>query len=251
MAESGEILFGHHCVFAAIDSGKREIYEIFILEKSRYLKAFEKKKFKGIKVSRVNKNFLFRLTKNKKHQGIAAKVSSLPLSDISFIDEPDFSKQPFILILDNIEDPMNLGAVSRSALCLGADAIIIPKNRASGITPAVSKVSAGAVEYIPVIEETNIARTIEILKSKGYWIAGLDAKADTSLMDADISAPFALVTGSEGKGIRPLVARKCDLLLKINQKGPVTSLNAGVAASIGIYECIKKIKHGSFQWEKK
>lgn len=240
--ENSEFIFGPHSVFAAIDSKKRDIKTIYVLEKSRFLKDLGKKKNLGNKINIVKKDQLFRLVQSKNHQGIAAEVSPLPKHDFSFIINLDQKKKPFVLILDSIEDPLNLGAIARSALCLGADAIVIPKNRSAGPTPAASKVSAGALEFIPVIEETNLTRTIEEMKKNGYWIGGLDASGEQFLEHAEIHAPFALVVGSEGKGIRPLIAKNCDMLLKIDQKGPVTSLNAGVAAAIGIYECVRKIK---------
>ena len=193
-------------------------------------------------INTINKEQLFKLTNTRKHQGIAAKVTQLPFMELGEIFNIGFSDKPFLLILDSIEDPRNLGSIARSALCLGVDAIIIPKDRSAWPTPSASKASAGALEYIPVICETNITRTIEELKSKGYWIAGLAAEGDDQIKNTNISAPFALVTGSEGKGIRPLVRDKCDFLMKIHQQGPVSSLNAGVASAIAIYECVQKIK---------
>jgi 23S rRNA (guanosine2251-2'-O)-methyltransferase len=238
-----EYIFGPHSVFSALDSGKRNIYQIYVTDEKKIPEGLKKKALKkNIKIKLTGKDELFKLTKLKNHQGIAAQADPLPFEDLDYLFSDKFSDRPFILILDSIEDPVNLGSIARSALCLGADAIVVPKNRAAGPTPAASKVSAGALEYIPLILQTNIVKTIEILKKNSYWIGGLDADGDRDISDSGVFSPFGLVIGSEGNGLRPLVKKSCDFLFKIAQTSPVTSLNAGAAAAIGIYECSKRIK---------
>lgn len=240
---SFEYIYGVHSIEAALKAKKRKFLELYMLETSKGFGSIKKTASeRNIKVVNVKRETLSKLTSTKKHQGIAAKVTPLPLLEIGEVFNVGFSEKPFLVILDSLEDPRNLGAIARSALCLGVDAIVIPKNRSVGPTPVASKVSAGALEHIPVICETNITRVIEELKANGYWTAGLAAEGETDLENIKVSAPFALIVGSEGKGIRPLVRKKCDFLMKIDQTGPVSSLNAGVAAAIAIYECSKEIK---------
>ncbi|MGM0417645.1 MAG: 23S rRNA (guanosine(2251)-2'-O)-methyltransferase RlmB, partial [Thermodesulfobacteriota bacterium] len=226
-----EYIFGPHSVFSALDAGKRNIYQIYVNDEKKIPEGLKKKALKkNIKIKLTGKDELFKLARVKNHQGIAAQADPLPFEDINYLFSDKLSDKPFILLLDSIEDPVNLGSIARSALCLGADAIVVPKNRAAGPTPAASKVSAGALEYIPLILQTNIVKTIDLLKKNSYWIGGLDADGERDISDSGVMSPFGLVIGSEGSGIRPLVKKSCDFLFKISQTSPVTSLNAGAAA---------------------
>ena len=146
----------------------------------------------------------------------------------------------FLIILDNVVDPHNLGAIIRSALAVDVDGIIIPKDRAVGPTPAVSKASAGMLEHASLSRVTNIVATIKILKEKGLWLFGLDSAATQSLYDSDLSGAAALIVGGEEKGIRPLVKKNCDVLLSIPQSERVESLNASVAAAVAMYEVFRQ-----------
>jgi 23S rRNA (guanosine2251-2'-O)-methyltransferase len=162
---------------------------------------------------------------------------------ISFSDAvADFSseKKGFLILLDGIVDPRNLGALMRTAICAGAEAIIIPKDRSAGPSAIVSKASAGALEHLNLVRVTNIPNTIKALKEIGYWITGLDMAADHSLFSCDLSGPVALVIGGEEKGIRPLVRKQCDYLVSIPQAGPVDSLNASVAGAVVMYEIFRQ-----------
>ncbi|MCB9481874.1 MAG: 23S rRNA (guanosine(2251)-2'-O)-methyltransferase RlmB [Desulfobacteraceae bacterium] len=242
MAEN-EFIFGPHSILAAIKAGKRKIHKIYITEKNSlseeiYLEADKR----NIKIVSADKDKISALTKAKNHQGIAADVSSLPFLDFDEFLNSKLFQNKFAVILDSLEDPLNLGSIARSALCLGADVLIIPKDRSVRPTPFASKISAGALEYIPLIVQTNIVNTIKDLKTNGFWIGGLDGDGSDSIENSLITPPFALVVGSEGKGIRPLVRKNLDFIFKIDQRGPVTSLNASSAAAIGIYECAKKIR---------
>ena len=149
-------------------------------------------------------------------------------------------KHPFFLILDEIEDPHNLGSIMRTADAVGAHGIIIPKRRAVGLTATVAKASTGAIEYIPVVRVTNIASTIDELKERGVWIVGTDAKGREDYRNLDGKMPIGLVIGSEGKGMGRLIREKCDFLIQLPMAGKVTSLNASVAASLLMYEVYRK-----------
>ncbi|MNY45022.1 putative TrmH family tRNA/rRNA methyltransferase [compost metagenome] len=149
-------------------------------------------------------------------------------------------QEPFILILDEIEDPHNLGSILRTADCTGVHGVIIPKRRSVGLTATVSKTSAGAVEYVPVARVTNIAQTIEQLKELGVWVAGTDVSAAQDVYKANFTIPIALVIGNEGKGVGRLIKERCDFLVKLPMAGHVNSLNASVAAGVLMYEVVRQ-----------
>lgn len=176
------------------------------------------------------------------HQGVIAQVAAYEYAEIEdlFAAAEKKNEAPFFLLLDEIEDPHNLGSIMRTADASGAHGIIIPKRRAVGLTATVAKASTGAIEYIPVVRVTNMARTIDELKEKGVWIAGTDASAKQDYRDLDGTLPLGLVIGSEGKGMGRLIRDKCDFLLSLPMAGQVTSLNASVAASLLMYEVYRK-----------
>ena len=171
----------------------------------------------------------------------------LRVAPFVYVDLDDFlasqssTDQPlFLLMLDAIQDPHNLGALIRSAACAGAQGVIIPKDRACGVTPAVEKASAGAVETVPVIQVTNLVQALERLKQAGCWAFGLTGEADKSIYQADLRGNLVLVVGGEGEGLRPLVRKQCDVLLAIPQYGGVSSLNASVAGGIVLFEAARQ-----------
>ncbi len=178
------------------------------------------------------------------HQGIALEVEPFRYSDFDDLltSISQSGKAGFILVLDAIQDPHNLGALIRSAACAGVDGVVIPKDRACGITAAAEKTSAGAVETVPVAMVTNIAQTLETLKKLGYWVYGLDSAARQSVYGTDFSGNVVLVVGGEGEGIRPLVRKQCDVVMSIPQYGGVSSLNASVAGGIALFEIARKIR---------
>lgn len=176
------------------------------------------------------------------HQGVIAQVAAYEYAEIDdlFALAEKKGALPFFLLLDEIEDPHNLGSIMRTADAAGAHGIIIPKRRAVGLTATVAKASAGAIEYIPVARVTNMARAIDELKERGVWIAGTDASAKEDYRSIDGTLPLGLVIGSEGKGMGRLIRDKCDFLLSLPMAGRVTSLNASVAASLLMYEVYRK-----------
>ena len=198
-------------------------------------------KEKGVVVQEVVKQKLDEMSQTKNHQGVIAIVSEHEYADVEDIINSAESKgeTPFIIILDNITDPHNLGAIIRTAECAGAHGVIIPKRRSVGLTAVVGKTSAGAIEYMPVARVTNIARTIDDLKSRGIWVACADMGGD-DYFDASLDGALALVIGSEGEGVSRLVKEKCDFTVSIPMYGKISSLNASVAAALLMYEAVRQ-----------
>ncbi len=204
-------------------------------------KIIELAKEKDVRIKNVDKATLDRLSENKRHQGVIAEAMEYEYKEVDDILDYAAKKgeKPFVVILDEITDVHNLGAIIRSAECMGAHGVIIPKRRAAQINGVVAKSSAGAIEYLPVARVTNISRTLEELKEKGLWIYGADMEGK-NVYDEKFDAPVGLVIGSEGSGIGKLIKEKCDCLVKIPMKGSINSLNASCAASVIIYEIMKQ-----------
>jgi 23S rRNA (guanosine2251-2'-O)-methyltransferase len=204
-------------------------------------KILELAKEKNILVKYVDKQALASISENGRHQGVIAEAMEYEYREIE--DILDYAAQkgekPFVIILDEITDVHNLGAIIRSAECLGAHGVIIPKRRAAGVNGVVAKSSAGAVEYLPIARVTNISQTIDSLKDKGFWIYGADMDGK-NVHEEKYDGSIGLVIGSEGKGIGRLVKEKCDSLVKIPMKGNIGSLNASCAATVIIYEIMKQ-----------
>lgn len=195
-----------------------------------------------IPIDYTTKETLNRMTKGGVHQNIVAlikEVSYLSLEELLSRWKKGSSKALF-LILDCIQDPQNFGSLIRTALGCGAHGIIIPKDRSVGLTPAVIKISSGASMYLPITRVTNIASSIDKLKNNGLWIYGASAEAKDIIYELDLTIDIAIVIGSESKGIRPLVKKKCDRLFSIPMKGPITSFNASVAGGIILYEVMRQ-----------
>lgn len=205
-------------------------------------KIFELAKAKNILIKNVDKALLDRISVNKNHQGVIAEAMDYEYKDIE--DILNYAKEkgemPLIVILDEITDVHNLGSIIRSAECLGAHGVIIPKRRAAQINAVAAKSSAGAIEYLPVCRVTNISDTLKTLKEKGLWIYGADMEGEKYIYEEKFDVPAGLVIGSEGSGIGRLVKEKCDILVKIPMKGNINSLNASNASSIIIYEIMKQ-----------
>jgi len=197
---------------------------------------------KGIVVQETDRSNLDRISTTHAHQGIIAYVSFKDYVEVDDILESAESKgeAPFIIILDGITDAYNLGSILRTADAAGAHGVIIPKRRAIGLNAAVSKASAGAIEYVPVARVTNISQTIDYLKKKNIWVVGTDLSGEKSYYESDLKGPIAVVIGSEGHGMGKLVTEKCDFIINIPMKGRIASLNAAVASAIIMYEVMKQ-----------
>lgn len=174
------------------------------------------------------------------HQGIVAFVSGKKLSTIA--DMLLVSSLPFVLLLDGVEDPQNLGAIIRTAEGAGVDGIVIPQRRAVGLTEAVSLVSAGAIEHVKIARVKNLARAMDVLREKQVWLVGAEKSSGRDWFQFDYTLPVGIVLGSEGKGLRPLIRKKCDEILSIPLLGRMTSLNVAVAASVFMYEVVRQRK---------
>ena len=184
------------------------------------------------------------MAQNENYQGVIALVPPFEYCEVEDILEEAKNKNedPFVLILDGIEDPHNLGSIIRTAETAGVHGIIIPKRRAASVNSTVNKVSAGAAQYMKIARVTNISETIEKLKSEGLWICGTDINTDTMYYNQDFKGSIGIVIGNEGSGMSEKVRKRCDFLVKIPMKGKVTSLNASVSAGIVIYEAVKQRK---------
>ena len=193
---------------------------------------------RDITVTNDDKHHMTVLADSKSHQGIICICEDYPYADIDDIIENNnkYLTGSLILILDGIKDPQNLGSIIRTGYCFGINGIIIPQNRSAAITPAVIKVSAGAAQHLPVAQVVNIARTIDYLKERGFWIFGSDAHGHNDLHALDYRGHVCLVIGSEEKGIRPLVRKKCDHFISLEMLDTFDSLNVSVAAGIIVYE---------------
>lgn len=192
-------------------------------------------------VNYVTKERLDQISETGKHQGVIAVSAAYDyakVEDILALAEKK-GESPFILILDGIEDPHNLGAIIRTANQAGAHGVIIPKRRAVGLTPTVARTSAGAINYVPVAKVTNISNTMKELKDRGMWFVCADMDG-TLMYDMDLTGPIGLVIGNEGEGVSPLVKKNCDMVASIPMKGDIDSLNASVAAGVLSYEIVRQ-----------
>ncbi|MDP4106721.1 MAG: 23S rRNA (guanosine(2251)-2'-O)-methyltransferase RlmB [Bacillota bacterium] len=243
MNQEQEYIIGKNPVIEALKSN-RDINKILIAEGSQrgnMQQITSLAKEGNVLVQFVPKKKLDQITDGN-HQGVLAYVAAYQYAELDdlFAAAEAREEPPFFLLLDEIEDPHNLGSIMRTADAVGAHGIIIPKRRAVGLTATVAKASTGAIEYIPVVRVTNMARTIDQLKELGVWIAGTDASGTEDYRRFDATLPLGLVIGSEGKGMGRLIRDKCDFLIKLPMVGKVTSLNASVAASLLMYEVFRK-----------
>jgi 23S rRNA (guanosine2251-2'-O)-methyltransferase len=240
-----DIIFGRNPVIEAIKSGK-EIEKIYVSKTAggNISKIINFAKEAGIVVSTTDNDTLSKLAGGRNHQGVVALSAVYQYFEVENLLEYAEQKKekPFLLILDEITDPHNLGAIIRSAEAFGVHGIIIPKRRAVGVNATVVKTSAGAVEYMRIAKVSNINNTIRDLKERGVWIVGTDVNAEKSFEELNYDFPVAFVIGNEGKGVSKLVLQNCDFIVKIPMKGKVNSLNASVAASILIYQVLLKRK---------
>ncbi|WHY00851.1 23S rRNA (guanosine(2251)-2'-O)-methyltransferase RlmB [Neobacillus sp. DY30] len=243
MNENKDYIIGKNPVMEALRS-ERDINKILIAESSQrgqMQQLIQLAKEANVIVQFVPKKKIDQIT-DENHQGVLAYVAAYQYAEMDdlFAAAEKKSESPFFLLLDEIEDPHNLGSIMRTADAVGAHGIIIPKRRAVGLTATVAKASTGAIEHIPVVRVTNMARTIDELKERGIWIAGTDASGKQDYRQFDGTLPLGLVIGSEGKGMGRLVRDKCDFLINLPMAGKVTSLNASVAAALLMYEVYRR-----------
>lgn len=239
---SEEWIIGKNPVLEALRS-QRPINKILVLEtieKKSLNQLMRLAKDQNVFVQKVPKRKLDQIGNH--HQGVAASIAAHEYAELDdlFTLAEEKNEAPFFILLDELEDPRNLGAILRTADAVGAHGIIIPKRRSVQLTQTVAKASTGAIEYIPVVRVTNMSQTIDRLKDRGVWIIGTDAKGEHDYREIKYDLPLALVIGSEGRGISRIVAEKCDWLIRLPMRGTVTSLNASVSASLLMYEVYRQ-----------
>lgn len=237
-------IVGRNPVIEALRSGARQIEKIWIVQGNEHKRLHEiinAAKRKGIPYQRCPRHQLDRMHPN--HQGVIAYISEFQYADLSSLLKNIQNKKdiPVVLImLDQIHDPRNFGAILRTANATNTDGVLIPKNNSVEITTAVHKAAAGSTEYTPIIKVTNLAQTIEKLKSVGIWVVGTAEDAEMQYTDADFTVPTCIVLGNEGHGIRRLVKQKCDYLVHLPMLGQITSLNVSVTAGVLLYEVLRQ-----------
>ena len=225
-----EMIYGIRPVIEALKSGRRKVFEIFdAVGDGEVANAASTR---GVEIKRVSRQRADELARGGVHQGVVARVEPYPYSGL---EEILASPEPLILVLDGVTDPRNLGAVLRAADGVGTSGVVVPKNRAAGVTAAAVKASAGASEHVRVARETNLRRAIEKMKEAGLWMYAADA-AGTPYTELDLAGPIGLVFGSEGRGVRRLVREACDGEVSIPMLGNIGSLNISVAAAVLLYE---------------
>lgn len=241
------MIYGRHPILEWMDSGLgiRLLYVCRDAGQKPIQRILNFCKEYSVPVKRVSSHDITRITGSRKHQNVAAQVNLPGYVDLDtlFIRSHERDEPPLFVILDGVVDPHNLGAILRTADAAGVHGVIIPKDNAAGLTAAVVKASAGAAAYCPVVQVTNIARTIKELQKHGLWITGLDQDGDQSYSDIDWHGPVALVLGSEGKGIRRLVRESCDFIAAIPMHGRINSLNVSVAAGLCMFEARRQRTH--------
>lgn len=239
-----EYLAGKHPILEALKAG-RAINKIFMSNQAqRHLvqPIMEEAKARGIVVQQVDKSKLDRLVPDMQHQGVVAQAAAVAYAEVDELlaRAAQRGEAPLIVLLDEVEDPHNLGSVLRTADCTGVHGVIVPKRRSAGLTAVVAKTSAGAVEYVPVARVSNLVQTMEKLKEAGLWIAGADAGAKEGFYETNLTGPLAIVIGNEGQGLSRLVRERCDFILSLPMFGQINSLNASVAAGVILYEVVRQ-----------
>lgn len=239
------MLFGMHAVEAVITRQPERFIEIYALkgrQDERVTSIVNIARKQGISVQFMTRNVLDNKAGENNHQGIMARVKPAAQLDEADLAEliTHSKKPPFILILDGVTDPHNLGACMRSAEAAGVTAIVVPKDNSSKITPVVQKVASGAAEMVPFIQVTNLARTMRYLRDEGIWVFGTAGETEQTLFDTTFKGPIAIAMGAEGTGLRRLTREHCDELIKIPMAGTVSSLNVSVATGICLFEVIRQ-----------
>lgn len=222
-------IYGRNVVRLALAGGRRRAHRLVATPPA--LQALGRDLPRGLEVARASVRELDELTGSREHQGVALQVDPFPYASLDVALEASL-----VVVLDEVSDPHNLGAVTRSALAAGAGALVVPRHRSAAVTPAAVKASAGTIEHLPVVQVTNTVAFLKEAKAAGFWVYGAAGEAVLSYLELDLGGRAVLVFGAEGRGLRPLVARTCDQLASIPMAAPVESLNVSVAAALFLYE---------------
>ena len=241
---SNELIFGFHALDALLDVHPEKILEVWMLKgrDDERLNALQARLMEvGVKTQLANRTALDSKAKGGQHQGIVAKVQALPTLNETDLEQLLAGQDtPFLLVLDGVTDPHNLGACLRTADAAGVHGVIVPKDNSASLTPVVRKVASGAAEVVPLFQVTNLARTLRLLQDKGVWVEGTAGEADHSVYQSTFSGALALVMGAEEKGMRRLTREHCDELVSIPMAGSVSSLNVSVATGVCLFEMVRQ-----------
>ena len=240
-----EWVYGLHVIESLLKHAPERVLRIAVAkgrEDSRLQSLIEQARAMGIAVEAVDRDRLSRRLGEVVHQGVAAEIRSAPPGDERALDArlDALEAPPFLLVLDGVQDPHNLGACLRSADAAGAHGVVVPRDRAARLTPAARKAASGAAETLPLFVVTNLARTLGRLRERGIWLHGLDVRGDSLLFEADLTGPVGLVLGAEGKGMRRLIREACDALHRLPMRGHVESLNVSATAAVALYEAVRQ-----------
>ncbi|WP_456377660.1 23S rRNA (guanosine(2251)-2'-O)-methyltransferase RlmB [Thiolapillus sp.] len=246
MSKSSRYVAGIHSVRTALKHGAEQIQGIWFDSRRndrRLGQLLSEARKSGMQVFATDKTELERLAPGARHQGVVARVAMPAARGEDYLDRllEELQEPPFLLVLDGVQDPHNLGACLRTADAAGVHAVIAPRDRAVGLTPVACKVASGAAESVPFIQVTNLARTLrQLRKACGLWVVGLAGEAEQSIYQADLKGPLVMVMGGEEKGIRRLVREQCDLLASVPMAGVVESVNVSVATAAGLFEAVRQ-----------
>jgi 23S rRNA (guanosine2251-2'-O)-methyltransferase len=245
-----DVIYGINAVGEALKSRGRGFEYVGVARErhdQRVQRIIDECRRQGVAVRFVPRRDIERLAGNSSHQGVIAVTSAKIYTGVDEILERKRGEHALVLVLDGVEDPHNLGAIIRTADGAGADGVLIPERRAAGVTATVAKASAGAVEHVPIAKITNVARTLEELKTRNLWTVGLDERASQDYDTLDYNLDCALVLGAEGQGLHELVRKRCDFLVSIPMLGRVASLNVSVAAAVVLYEIARQRRRAASQ----
>jgi len=241
-------IYGINAVAEALKARGRSFEWVGVLKERhdlRLQRVIDECRKNGVAVRFMGRPELDRMAGNNAHQGVVAVTSSKQYNELDDLLAGKRGKHALLVLLDGIEDPHNLGAILRTADAAGADGVVIPERRAVGVTPTVTKASAGASEHLPIAKVTNIARTVDELKEKNIWIVGLDQRGTKNYDALDYNMDCAIVLGAEGKGVHDLVLKKCDFHVSIPMLGKMSSLNVSVAAGVMLYEIVRQRRNNA------
>lgn len=243
-----EYIFGLHSVQALLKSAPQRVLEVFMVQgrnDQRLSKILHSAQTNEISCKVVDRKKLDEMVGDENHQGVVAVCSPGETYDETYLFNliENLTEAPFLLILDGVTDPHNLGACLRSAEAAGVHAVIAPKDKSAGITPVARKVACGAAEVLPFIPVTNLARTLKKLQDKGVWLFGAAGEAEHSIFESNLTGPVGILMGAEGDGLRRLTQETCDHLMKIPMAGTVSSLNVSVATGVCLFEAVRQRTH--------
>lgn len=244
MSDAG-LVFGIHAVRTLVQKNSAKVEKLLLLrgrDDARMAEVTQAARAANIKIEFRSAQELDQLAQGERHQGAVALLKKVENLGEGALDEilDNAGPNPLVLVLDGVTDPHNLGACLRTADAAGVHAVIVPRDRAAGMSPIVRKVAAGAAESVPLIQVVNLARTLKWLKERGLWLVGTDDQASTALYAAKLTGPLAVVMGAEGEGMRRLTKENCDALLSIPMQGMVESLNVSVATGVVLYEAVRQ-----------